>query len=308
MSTVHIRFSAQGPEVPQRSPLLERLLARASPAVRTADWRAAAFRAVSGAQSLPSIAGTALAAVGGGGVAGGWGCIATPVHCIAGMTAVAMHADGRLTLNDAQAAVLAADFNRVFAGAGVRLVVGPAAVLICVFDRALEVATHDPEAVAGGDVFGFQPAGRDAPRLRRLMTEMEMWLFEHEINRAREAGGLRPITGLWLWGEGAAAPALPTLQGWTAGRDPFFAAFGDQAHFPAVAGAGVVVCDDHPGSLTWPDFERRWLAPAVEALRSRRIRRLDLGAGRLCRSVVGGFHWRLWRRPVPWWESFDERH
>ena len=273
--------------------------------MRIDDWRAEAFRTVvPGAAGLPSIAGTALAAV--GGAPGEWGCIATPVHCVAGMSAVVMPPDGRLTLGAVDAAVLAADFNRVFSGAGARLVVGRAAVLICVFDRALRVATHDPDAVAGADVFSFQPAGRDAPQVRRLMSEMEMWLFDHELNRAREAAALPPITGLWLWGEGAVAPAPPVMQGWTAGRDPLFAAFGDQAQFPAAAGAGVVVCDDTPGSNSWPDVERRWLAPAAAALRARMIQRLDLCGGRLRCSVAAGPSWRFWRRPGPWWEIFDD--
>lgn len=305
MSNVYIRFSARGLVAPQRSPLLERLLARAPQAVRPDNWRAEASRAVlPGADGLPSIAGTALAAA--GGAAGEWGCIATPVHCVAGMSAVTMPQNGRLSLSQGDAAALAADFNRVFSGAGARLVVGRAAVLICVFDRALEVATHDPDAVAGGDVFGFQPAGTDAPQLRRLMSEMEMWLFDHEINRGRAAAALQPITGLWLWGEGAVASSPPAVQGWTAGRDPFFAAFGDQAQFPSAAGAGVVVCDDTPGSSTWADIERRWLAPAAAALRARRIRRLDLCAGGLRYSVAGGPNWRVWRRSRPWWEFFDE--
>ncbi|MDP8986722.1 MAG: hypothetical protein M3N97_17110, partial [Pseudomonadota bacterium] len=212
MSIVYLRFAARRPDTPQRSPLLEQLLARARPA-RVADWRAEAFRVLAPhASSTPPIAPTALATAsssvspsnGAPGTAPEpWCCIATPVHLSAGMTSVTMPQDGLVELRAAEAKLLAEDFNRTFVGAGMRLVVGRAATLVCVFDRTLQVATHDPESMAGQDVFAFQPAGSDAPRLRRLMSEMEMWLFDHAVNRARTREGALPITGLWLWGGGA---------------------------------------------------------------------------------------------------------
>jgi hypothetical protein len=233
--------------------------------------------------------------------------------------------DGLVELRPDEAGALASDFNQTFADAGLRLWVARSAVLVCVFHGALEVTTHDPEAVAGHDLFEFQPAGPDAPRLRRLMSEIEMWLFDHPLNRARTAAGRQPVTGLWLWGGGATIPApavaagpaapavpaaharplLPTVRGWTAGHDPLFAAFGEATRFPTEAGPGVVVCTDQPGSAAWADVEQRWLAPAAVALHAGRISRLDLSAGERRFSVGRGPNLRFWRRPRPWWESFD---
>lgn len=275
-----------------------------APAVRAADWRSDAFHTVAPGIPLPPIAGAAFAAA--GGAPGEWSCIASPVHCVAGMTAVTLQRSGCLTLEPEEAAALAAGFNRTFTGDGPRLIAGRGGVLICTFAQALEVETRDPQAVAGGDVFGFQPVGRDAPRLRRLMSEMEMWLFEHEINRARGAAGRKPVTGLWLWGQGAVPAVRPVLAGWTAGRDPLFSAFGDASEFPSPAAAGVLVSDDTPGSDTWTDVERRWLAPAAAALRAGSLRRLELCAGGSRSSVSRGPHFRIWRRLKAWWEYFDE--
>ncbi|HWJ35100.1 MAG TPA: hypothetical protein VNR70_07525 [Steroidobacteraceae bacterium] len=307
MSTVYIRFAARRPDTLQRSPLLERLVARAASSARVADWRAEAFRVIApDATPMPPMATAALRAAFGE-APGAWVCFATPVHFSAGMSSVTMPGDGVMELSPEEADALAIDFNRTFAGAGVRLWVGRSAVLMCVFDRMLEATTHDPEAVAGHDVFGFQPAGRDAPRLRGLMSEMEMWLFDHSINRARTAHARRAVTGLWLWGGGPSGASIPTTRGWTAGHDPFFAAFGDATRFPHEAGPGVVVCSDHPGSSSWPDLEQRWLAPAAAALRSGRLRRLELSAGERCFSVGRGAKLRFWRRARPWWESFDTK-
>ncbi len=286
-----------------------------------ADWRAEAFRVLAPQASItPPIAATALAAASSSAAStvnaapaappGAWCCIATPVYFTAGMSSVTMPDDGLVQLHPDEAAALASDFNRTFVDAGIRLFVTRAAILVCVFDGALEVTTHDPEAVAGHDLFDFQPAGTDAPRLRRLMSEIEMWLFDHALNRARTGAGRRPVTGLWLWGGGDARPApagplLPAVHGWTAGHDPLFAAFGEATRFPTEAGPGVVVCTAQPGSATWADVEQRWLAPAAAALQSGRITRLDLSAGGRRFSVGRGPNLRFWRRPRPWWESFD---
>jgi hypothetical protein len=68
----------------------------------------------------------------------------------------------------------------------------------------------------------------------------------------------------------------------------------------------VVVCDDQPGSGTWSEVERDWLEPAATALRARRIQRIDLSSGARRWRVGTVQNWRLWRRPRPWWEYFDE--
>jgi hypothetical protein len=307
LSIVYIRFAARRWDARKPSPQLERLVARASASVRVADWRADAFRVIAPEEmTMPPIAAAALHASSGS-PPGAWGFIATPVHFSASMSSVTMPEGGLLELRPDEAAALASDFNRTFVDARTRLSVGRSSVLVCVFDRALEVTTHDPEAVVGHDVFGFQPAGTDAPRLRLLMSEIEMWLFDHAVNRARTGDGRHPVTGLWLWGGGSTDSTIPEVLGWTAGADPFFAAFGQAQRFPPEAGPGVVVCTDQPGSDTWSDVEQQWLTPAVAALQSGRIKRLDLSAAGRRFSLGRGAALRFWRRPRPWWESFEIR-
>ena len=320
MSIVYIRFAAHKSVELRRSPLLEELLARAARPVAVADWRADAFRALMPEAPMPPVGAAAwhaaparvkpdpAARCATGSAAAeewAWVCVATPVHLSAGMTSVALPRDGILALGPLEADALATDFNRVFGGDGVRLARGRAGVLLCAFDQIMEVNTHDPEAAAGQDVFGFQPSGAHAARLRRLMSEIEMWLFEHEVNRLRLVRAELPVTGLWLWGGGPTSAVMPVARGWTAGSDPFFSAFGNAEAWPSAPGAAVIVCDAHPGSEEWAEMERRWLAPAADRLRSRRLSRLDLSAGARRLSIGTGAHWRIWRRPRPWWESFE---
>ena len=259
------------------------------------------------APTVPPIASALWHGSGGDGpqVGDRWVCVATPVHLTAGMSRVTLAGDGVLTLTPSEAQALAADFNQVFAGAESRLVVARAAVLLCVLPPSQDIATHEPACVAGHDVFAFQPSGPDAPRLRRLMSEMEMWLFDHAVNRERAAAARPTVTGLWLWGGGSTSDAPPAVRGWTAGQDPLFAAFGDEPELPGGTESGVVVCSAPPGSSDWPEVERRWLAPAAAALDAGRIERLELSAAGHRVSVAGGPNFRFWRRPRPWWEAFE---
>lgn len=305
MSTVYFRLAARGAATLQRAPLLEQLLARSDSSTRVTDWRAAAFRVVAPAESMPAAAAVAQYAELGP-VDGAWVFMATPVHYVAATSSVQLPGDGMLRLEQGEAQILAADFNRLWDGAGARLMAGRCGALYCVFDEPLQAATQDPEAALGRNVWDFLPTGKDAPVLRRIMSEIEMWLFEHAVNRVRVARSAATVSGLWLWGGGATLPALPALRGWTAGRDVVFGAFPAQAQFPRGAGAGVVVLDERPGAAEWRQAESRWLRPALAELRAGRIAQVDLSAGDRCHHLSARWSWRFWRRSRPWWESFND--
>lgn len=302
MSSQYFRFLARG--IAQvRSPLLERLIARADAWKPVADWRADAFRVIAPeAVGMPAVAAAALYADHGA-VSAAWVCAATPVHYEAQMSSVRLPADGVLSMTPAAAENLAADFNRVWRGSGTRMIAGRSAQLLCVFDRVLEVATHDPMSVLDRRIEEFLPSGEDAARLHRLISETEMWLFDHEENRARVARGLPAINGLWFWGGGAPLAALPQTPGWAAGDDLFFDAF----HRPSREESpnGVIVAGCVPGSDEWRAVESRWLRPAAAKLRARRLSQLQISAADRCFTLTPGGVRRFWRRTKPWWESFE---
>jgi len=302
VSSQYFRFVA--PDASRRRvPLLEQLIARADDWASVADWRAEAFRGIAPqAACMPGVAATALCAERGA-VDAAWVCVATPVHYVAEMTSVRLAADGMLSLTPAGAETLAADFNRVWKGSGIHMVAARSARLFCIFDRDMQVVTRDPEEVLGRHIEEFLPAGADAARLQQLISETEMWLFEHEANRARTALNLPAINGLWFWGGGAPIASLPNVQGWAAGDDLFFTAFNvsrDEKFQSGVIAAGCV-----PGSEQWHAVESRWLRPAIDQLRSRRIQRLQLSAADRCFTVTARGLRRFWRRRKPWWESFE---
>jgi hypothetical protein len=298
VSSQYFRFLSRSAE-PSRSALLERLLARADAFRPVDDWRADAFRLLAPqTASLPAIASAALCADCGA-VDAAWVCLATPVHYVAEMTSVRMSQDGILSMTPAAAEALAMHFNQVWNGSGIRLIAGGSARLYCIFEQTLHVTTHDPQDALDRHIEEYLPAGADAPRLRRLMSEIEMWLFEHEANSSRARANLPRMSGLWLWGGGEPLASLPNIQGWAAGDDVFFSAFkGEKSH------SGVIAASIVPGSDGWRDVESRWLKPAVAQLRAGLLTRLELSADDRCFTVNTHAMRRFWRRSKPWWEFF----
>jgi hypothetical protein len=76
--------------------------------------------------------------------------------------------------------------------------------------EAQQLETSQPDAVLGKPLIAYLPRGADAARWRRWQSEIQMLLFEHPVNRLREASGLRPVNDIWMWGGGtlrATAPA-----------------------------------------------------------------------------------------------------
>jgi hypothetical protein len=293
VSTHYFRFTRCGAVERQRLQLLERLLARADSPTAVTDWRADGFRLIAPQMtSMPGVGAAALYADFGTLDAGSV-FLATPVHYVADMSSVRLPADGILSLSQLDAEVLAVDFNRVWQDAGIRLLAGRRA-LYCAVDQALDATTQDPEGVLDQRIENHLPTGADAPRLRRLMSEIEMWLFEHALNRSRTMNAAAAVSGLWLWGGGPALTSLPPVEGWTAGDDPFFSAF--PARPESSSDSGVVVTGD---------LQSKWLERSFADLRSGRAERVFLSAGSRCFSVGTRWNWRAWRRHRPWWEYFS---
>ena len=322
MSSQYFRFNARAAQPhraaePRRAALLERLLARAAVCAPIGNWREDAFRVLAPESTQsPAVAAAALYADCGA-VEAPWVCLATPVRCVADMSSVRMTESG-VRLQQAAAEALARDFDRVWRDAGVRMLVGRAARLYCIFERSQEVATCDPEDVLGNRIENFLPTGVDARRLLRLMSELEMWLFEgaHHARNPHEA--IAP-SGLWLWGGGAALKSLPRVPGFVAGDDVYFDAFKDVAGASGASWAnasgaggaggascpgGVITCGEAPGSDAWRAVESRWLEPAVAQLRAGSIATLQLSAADRCFTVTARSMRRFWRRTDAWWTAF----
>lgn len=175
-----------------------------------------------------------------------------------------------------------------------------------------DVTTVHPAFAARHEWNVVLPQGAGAGRVRRLMTELQMLLHDHPVNAARAARGVPAANALWLWG-GATRSASP--------RPPAAVCIGRNAYLHGVSLANgwprpiearhardmlqacstpstVAVLDD----VTPSAFEADWLPVILDALKMKRIERLELVLDEWL-VTLDRWRWRrFWRRPLRFME------
>lgn len=61
-----------------------------------------------------------------------------------------------------------------------------------------------PHDILNKKIVDFLPKGEGAKLLIRLISDSQMILSNHQINKKREEKGLNPANSLWFWGQGKA--------------------------------------------------------------------------------------------------------
>jgi hypothetical protein len=178
--------------------------------------------------------------------------------------------------------------------------------------RTLDVHTAPPEIAAASPLDQAMPQGRDAPALRRLMTELQMLLHEHPVNVERQRRAVPEINAVWLHGSGE----IRELQ-----RYALPQAFGDDLYL-----RGIYRLNDSDVTSAPPDaqallarigsravavvaaddvdaLEAAWIAPLACALAAGAIARLEIVIDRstvvIARHALLKF-WRGTRAPAEW--------
>jgi hypothetical protein len=244
----------------------------------------------------PSTPVAPLALLGAGGDPGDdYVLCADPVHLAAHRdTALLMQTIDDLSPDDAGTLVRMLD--RHFADDDVRFEALRASAWFARRRQPADLITTTPEAARGGRLVTNLPRGRDSATWKRWHNEIEMLLYEHPVNAARERRGSVAVNALWFWGggrmadvafvPGTAASAPPTRLGdvargmaRSAGRectsahvDPAQLMAGAESLPADVAGTqhfGVAVLA--PGGDELRALEAAWLAPANELLANHRI-------------------------------------
>lgn len=295
-----------------RLPALERLLARGARHAAPADFRrwVLACAGVAPPARLPMADVVA-------GRPGHW-LLASPVHLVAGLERVHMHPAGVPMPAPGELEAIAASFNASLGGGGLALEVAAPAVALLSLPRPVSAHTHDPALLAGLEAGAWLPDGPDGGWLRRLMTEAQMLLHDHPVNRAREARGEPAINGLWLWGGGGdALPSLPRDLPALVSGDAFLCALWRRAGgVVARPGAGPVEGRDRAqivtlemcalGAAPSEALERAetcWFGPLEHKLARGGIARLDLYLAGCAVRCAPRDRMRVWRRRRPWHEA-----
>lgn len=283
-----------------RLPALEALLARGRRRAAPPDWRRWALRELGGEPPPGDLAVGASVATAAGLPAGGTWLLATPVHLHATLTHLRLHAAGPLPLDPAAAAALAARFAAELAEPGVTMHAVGARLLVH-FARTLDLVTHDPAPYAGRDVGPAQPTGADAGLLRRLSTEIQMWLHGRSAARAEQL----PVNALWLWGAGTRVPEglrWPRLEA----DDPLLESLhvrdGRRVDRDDVQLVGWRLASLGEHGDAFGAADARWFAPLARALAMRRVTRARVWFAGHEYELTPLTRLRFWTKSRPWWE------
>ncbi|WP_434777431.1 hypothetical protein [Neisseria sp. Ec49-e6-T10] len=65
--------------------------------------------------------------------------------------------------------------------------------------KALNIKTTSLYDVMGNNIEEYQPKGSDSFIVQKILTEIQMVLFNHSVNQQREQTNLPAINAIWLW-------------------------------------------------------------------------------------------------------------
>ncbi|MDR3371266.1 phosphoglycerate mutase [Rhodoferax sp.] len=106
-------------------------------------------------------------------------------------------------LPQAESDELRAAMQPYFAEDGITLHAYEAGCWLAQADIFANLASASPDRVIGRNLQAWMPESKQAAPLRRLQNEMQMLLYTHPVNDARDAHGLAPINSVWFSGTGA---------------------------------------------------------------------------------------------------------
>lgn len=134
----------------------------------------------------------------------------TPCHWAVGGSAITMHPPGQLQLREDESRTLLAAMQPYFEEDGIALTWDTPGRWLAQGEPFHALACASLERVAGATVDDWLPRQPEARGLRRLQQEMQMLLYTHAVNEAREREGGRPvINSFWISGAGALPQPAP---------------------------------------------------------------------------------------------------
>ncbi|WP_273428821.1 hypothetical protein [Chitinibacter tainanensis] len=249
----------------------------------------------------------------------GYWLLAEPVHLRLERDHLTVLGEPYLACQQAEAEALVDSLNGLYGADGWQFIaISPSQWLLRLpADPQLEFVPLDQ--ALNRDLNDVLPAGPKALQFHALLNEMQMLLYQHPVNDARDAAGQPLVHSVWLSGGGVypadqdvAVPAalyaddvlLNALGAQATVPGNFAAAQGlnisnacvllDDLRYPAIYGEG------YQWQQIWLRWEADWLAPALAALQAGSLTELCLtlpNTGEQCRIRRGDL-WRFWRRPA----------
>ncbi|WP_229507207.1 hypothetical protein [Pseudoduganella rivuli] len=247
----------------------------------------------------------------------GWWFIVHPVHLALARTHMVLGDPRKLHLDDADARALFDAAKPYFDEVGKTLLYGDANTWFMRADDWRTMRTASPDAATGENLADWMPDGPAKREFRQLQNEVQMLWHAHPVTAARELRGLVPVNSFWMWGgSDSMPPALPALA--ESACLPWLSVLAT----PALRGAGVATVLAHPHDTiavlgeampagkeadwsSWlmymQQLEQQWFAPLLEALRSGRLKTLELvltsRTHTVTYTITKGALRKFWRSP-----------
>ena len=246
---------------------------------------------------------------------------ADPVHLRLQRDQMLLMSGGEISTEEA--AQMCASLNLHFAGQGMEFFAPHPQRWYLKLSKLPDISTVPLSQAIGHHVHGLLPKGGEALRWHQLCNEIQMLLFSHPVNEAREARGKLPVNSLWLWGSGCdkdmslqknyqcvSSDEMLTEMFAAAAGIPFF---GWSGQWSDCNGRQLLVWNGLRQALqrgdlaAWrdalQDFETGYAQPLWQALRSGRIvqLRVDIVGGDNTRqTLLTRFDaWAFWRGVKP---------
>ncbi|QNM94865.1 hypothetical protein [Chitinimonas koreensis] len=134
---------------------------------------------------------------------------ADPVHLRPDRDRALLFDASAFDLDAGEAAQLVAGLNALYAADGLHFLAATPTRWYLRLAEPAAIATTPLAEAAGHDIRPCLPAGPDALRWHRLLNEIQMYLYSHPVNDAREARGLLPVNSVWPWAKAPRQAAWP---------------------------------------------------------------------------------------------------
>jgi hypothetical protein len=135
----------------------------------------------------------------------GWGLL-TPTHWQVGSEQIVLLDPARLHLDEDESRALLDALRALFEPEGWTLHWASPLRWYATHAALQELATASLDRVVGGPIDPWLPDRQTGRMLRRLQSEVQMLLYTHPINAAREARGELVVNSFWLSGTGRTPP------------------------------------------------------------------------------------------------------
>ena len=127
----------------------------------------------------------------------------TPCHWRVGVDNITMTNPHDLQLSEADSRAVLAAMQPYFEEDGIALHYDQPARWFAQSPLFEGLATASLDRVIGRNINPWMPESPQAAPLRRLYNEMQMLLYTHPVNEARQTAGLPPVNAFWVSGAGS---------------------------------------------------------------------------------------------------------